>query len=147
MTKLELWQISIYEKKKNFKKGLLVGTFWHLNNQWDAAFCYSCIFYFIFFFIWIWSNIWYWNHWMDSILKKLTSQVFLSLCFEVIKLKPALYHFKGHGINWLARYQILFLSLSRNLSCTDKKKLRLMLNGEEPFYVASRNYTLSWVWK
>ena len=42
-TKLYFWKISIYEKRI-FWKGLLVRTFWHLDNRWDvlwAAFCDS----------------------------------------------------------------------------------------------------------
>ena len=44
MTKLKLWQISIFNKKY-FKKSLLVRTFWHLDNPWYvlwAAFRDSC---------------------------------------------------------------------------------------------------------
>ena len=41
VTKLELWQISIYDKK-NTLKGSFSKHIWHLENQWDvvwAAFC------------------------------------------------------------------------------------------------------------
>ena len=44
MAKLQLGQISIYDKKI-LKKGLLVWILWHLDNRWDVlwtAFCDSC---------------------------------------------------------------------------------------------------------
>ena len=35
-TKLQLWKISIYEKKKSILNELLVRTIWHLDNWWDV---------------------------------------------------------------------------------------------------------------
>ena len=43
VTKLLLWKMSMCEEEK-IKKGLLLRTFWHLDNRWDvlwAAFCDS----------------------------------------------------------------------------------------------------------
>ena len=43
VTKLELWKISIYEKKP-IQRCLLIRPFWHIDNQWDgvwAGFCNS----------------------------------------------------------------------------------------------------------
>ena len=45
--KLYLWQNLNYNKsqfmrRKNLQKGLLVGTFWHLDNRWDVLWAVLC---------------------------------------------------------------------------------------------------------
>ena len=49
-SKLKLWQNLNYDKsqfmrrKKQNLKGFLVGTFWHLDNRWDALWAAFCVF-------------------------------------------------------------------------------------------------------
>ena len=44
VTVLEKLQISIYEEEKKLLKGLLVRTFWHLDNRWDVLWAVFCNF-------------------------------------------------------------------------------------------------------